>query len=79
MDMMVNNYDAVIREHQRSPPRDSDSGDVYITFVYYFFSFLLFLGTPILKSYVAVLGFASRACHVDLWQRCFRSLSGNSC
>lgn len=71
MDMMVSNYEAVIKDYHRPggalSPTQSSRNDKYITFVYYFFSFLLFLATPLLKAYVclingvsAVLGWARR-------------------
>lgn len=56
MDMMVSNYENVVRDYQRGMGHGSRRNENYITFVYYFFSFLLFLATPILKGYVFVIG-----------------------
>ena len=64
MNMMLENYDNVIHEQaERSKRRRQQQGgnerkegaDFYITFVYYFFKFLLFLGIPIMKTYVAIV------------------------
>lgn len=67
MDMMVSNYETVIQNHNSSSNGSSTTGqggtgrrrteDLYITFVYYFFSMILFVLTPTLKAYVAVVKF----------------------
>jgi hypothetical protein len=54
MDMMVSNYENVIKDHNRSGSGQSHTSDIYMTVVYYVFSFLLFLATPVLKAYVSV-------------------------
>ena len=65
MDMMVSNYEGVMKTYHQGEGRRSGGGgmsvnDMYISFVYHFFAFLLFIGTPIMKTYVAVVHFVCR-------------------
>jgi len=59
MDMMVANYEGVVQAYHRPGGEGCNSrrggwGDVYIMLVYHFFSFLMMLGTPLMKAYVAI-------------------------
>jgi hypothetical protein len=59
MDMMVANYKGVMQAYHQvggdgCASRSSGWGDAWITVIFYFFSFLLWLGTPLMKGYVAV-------------------------
>jgi hypothetical protein len=78
MDMMVSNYEGVIKDYARAPPPQADRNDLYITFIYHFFSFLLFLATPVLKAYVGVLGLTSRLCSAELWEACVRGVASGA-
>ena len=64
MDMMVANYEHVIKEHHAQglgDPSQRKTGDRYMVVVYYFFSMVVLLITPTLKAYVAVLKAVQRA------------------
>ncbi|KAM3577197.1 hypothetical protein VYU27_000880 [Nannochloropsis oceanica] len=59
MDMMVTNYEGVMHAYHQvggdgCASRSNGWGDVWIAMIFHFFSFLLWLGTPLMKGYVAV-------------------------
>ena len=55
MDMMVANYEGVMKAYHQPGGDGSKTGnDVYLACAYYTFQFLLFIGTPLMKSYVAI-------------------------
>ena len=63
MDMMLGNYDGVIRSHNEQglgDPKQRRVGDRYLSFVYSFFSLVLVVLTPALKAYVGGLKLAQR-------------------
>jgi hypothetical protein len=70
MDQMIRNYEAVVQDYDQRRRGSGGSGggssggwggkDLYLTVVLSVFSFLMFIGTPLMKAYVAVVGAACR-------------------